>query len=342
MISKREMKRAVLQAPRQLKFEDLDINIEKLGRDQIYAETECSAVSVGTEAAAYLGLPPLRADVTYPRFVGYCNVARVRKVGQETSGIKVDDRIITHQSHQSAFICQAHEVLAVVPQAIASPTASLAYLAQLGLASLQKAQYCPGENVAVLGLGVLGLSTVGVAAALGAQVVAIGNDESRLMKARELGAQTCVRWDDSDIASRIDAATGGVGIDLLITTANSWEAWRTAMEAVRRQGRVAVLGFPGRGEAPPSFNPLDPRWFYGKQLSIFATGAVPELLAPPGDIRFTLHRNMQLVLRLVQDGKLGLERLITHHPPWHELEVIYKLAGAKDKSLIAAVLGWSK
>ena len=46
--------RARLTAPRTLAFEPLDLRPDALGAKDVYAQTECSAVSIGTEAAAYV------------------------------------------------------------------------------------------------------------------------------------------------------------------------------------------------------------------------------------------------------------------------------------------------
>ena len=325
------MKRVILRGPQQVAFEDVPLHPDDVSDGQFYAETECSAVSIGTETAAYLGHPPLRPGTGYPRVVGYCNVARVRRIRGRPEGVSVGDRIFTCQAHQSAFIASPREVLAVIPDSLSPSAASLTYLAQLGLAALQKAAFQPGERVAVLGLGVIGLATVQVATVLGAQVVALGNSELRIRKAEELGARAAFRSDDPQLASRVAAATGGAGIDVLITTANSWEAWRVALEITRPQGRIAVLGFPGRSEGPPTWNPLDSAWFYAKQLSLLAVGDVP---AP------ALERNMGRLLQLMAEGRLPLERLLTHRVPWQALGQIYELASRKDKALIGAVLEW--
>lgn len=335
------MKRAVLLGPGQLKFEDIVLDVDGLSDDHIYAETEFSAVSIGTESAAYAGQPPLRLGSPYPRFLGYCNVAKIMRVGKEVREFKVGDRIFTHQSHQSAFICSSNEIVAQV-SGVSSNIASLTYLAQLGLAALQKGGFRFGENVAVLGLGVIGLATVNVAAAVGARVIALGNDEFRMMKAVELGASACLCSDDPTLNQKIESVTDGRGIDLLITTANSWEAWRIALEVPRHQGRIAVLGFPGRAEGPPQFNPFDPFLFYSKQLTVFAAGCVPEGHVNAREAPFTLRQNMRMLLRLMEDGRLSLGSLVTHCVPWHELSQVYKASCRKDKSMIAAVLDWSK
>jgi threonine dehydrogenase-like Zn-dependent dehydrogenase len=327
------MKRARLLAPRELVFEELPLEADRLGPRELYATTECTAVSIGTEYAAFAGHPPLRPSTPYPRVVGYCNVARVVSRGDAVTGIRLGDRVLTNQPHQSAFIAAARDVLAVVPETVPSAPASLAYLAGLGLAALQKARFRPGETVAVLGLGVIGLATVAVAQALGAHVIALGNDDGRLAVARDVGAHLPLRSDAERLTARIAEGTAGVGIDVLVTTANAWEAWRVALEVARSQTRIAVLGFPGREEGAPPFNPLASAHLYDKQLTIVAAGPVPGV---------TLTHNMQLLLRLVEQRRLPLDRLITHIVPWNELGAVYELAVRRDRALIGAVLDWSK
>jgi threonine dehydrogenase-like Zn-dependent dehydrogenase len=331
-------RRAKLYAARELAFEEFVLG--RPDRDHLLAETEFSAVSIGTELAAYLGEPPLRPGPVYPRLVGYCNVARVLEIGSEVPGVKVGDRIITHRCHESAFLCGAAEVLGVVPTTVTPEVATLTYLAHIGLGALQKARLEQGEIVAVLGLGVIGLATIGVARCLGHVVIALGNDPWRMDKAKVQGAAACFRSDAPELLKKIAEATHGRGIDVLVTTANSWQAWRTALEIPRLRGRIAVIGFPGRSEGPPRFNPLDSAFFYDKQLSILSSG--PALVSPdaPEAALDGLRRDMATLLSFMATGRLQLDGLITHTVPWHQLRIVYEQAARHDKSLVAAILDW--
>lgn len=333
-----QIKRARLTGVRELVFEDVVVAETALAPTEIFAETECSAVSIGTELAAYAGEPPLRPGAIYPRMVGYCNVARVIRAGGAVPRIEVGQRILTHQSHQSGFVCEASAVLAPLGENDSSETAALSYFAQLGLAALQKARFQPGETVAVLGLGVIGLATVALAAALGARVLALGNDEFRLRKAAELGAETCLDTSAAQPGTAIEEATRGAGLDVILTTANSWAAWRMVLEISRFQSRIAVLGFPGRSEGAPAFNPLASEHFYQKQLSIFGAGLLEDsagLLISP-----KLRANMEMILRLARAGRLPLQSLITHRVPWQKLGEVYETAARHDKTLLGAILNW--
>jgi alcohol dehydrogenase len=95
-----------------------------------------------------------------------------------------------------------------------------------------------GEWVAVHGCGGVGLAAVMIAAAAGAQVIAVDIDERKLARARELGAVAGV---SADVVDTIVELTGGgahVSLDALgseVTCVNS-------VSCLRRQGRHAQVG----------------------------------------------------------------------------------------------------
>ena len=66
--------------------------------------------------------------------------------------------------------------------------ASFGYLIHLGVVSLRQVRYEAGENVCVVGLGVIGLCAVAAARAMGARVIAVGKDDGRTKLARQLAA----------------------------------------------------------------------------------------------------------------------------------------------------------
>jgi threonine dehydrogenase-like Zn-dependent dehydrogenase len=341
-MTKLDGKRARLHGPRELCFEDVSYDLAKLGPTELCGATEYSTVSLGTEKAAYMGLPALRPGPIYPRLVGYCNAARVVAVGAEVKSVAAGARVLTHQSHQSCFVCDVKDVIATIPPTLDSRTASMTYVAHIALNALQRAAFQPGESVVVQGLGPIGLSAVALARALCAGVVvAVGNDQSRMDKASTLGASLTVASNSVDLARQVADATGGALADIVVTTVNAWSGWRTSLSVVREFGRIAVLGFPGRGQTPPDFNPFEAQTFYTKQPSILSAG----LAAGPGiwgdgDRGEQLRRNMRLLLGLVLDGRLPMAQLITHEVPWSELGRVYALAESGDKSLLGAVLRW--
>ena len=167
-----------------------------------------------------------------------------------------------------------------VPANVADEDAVFAHLYALSAHCYHKAHFKPGENVAVVGLGTLGLGAVAIGPLFGGRVVAIGNDAFRLDLARRMGAHATVLYNDPDLHAKLDAFTAGAGIDLVVLTANPWPAYRTAVEIVRPNGRVSIVSLLGRGEADLDFNPLSMQYFYIKGISLIAVSGPAGYLYP--------------------------------------------------------------
>jgi threonine dehydrogenase-like Zn-dependent dehydrogenase len=335
------MRQAILYGKDDLRLEEQTLDLRSLQSGMVYVETEVSALSTGTDLGNYLGnstYVPGAPD--YPRPVGYSNVGAIRRVGDGVKSLRPGLRVFSMKSHQSAFLAQQDELLIPVPEIVSSEEASLAYLTHLGLASLRQARFEPGENIVVVGLGVIGLCTVGLAGAIGAKVVGIANSALRSEAAKQVGAHDAFLSEDPDLKQKLEDAFGEVGPDIVVLTANQWEAYRLSVAIARYAGRVSVLGFPGRLQPKPDFNPLDPEWFYGKQLTLLGAGFAPRSDCPPQDLRFNVRRNLQYILELMAARSLRLESLITHRLPSSRMKEAYELAKQHDKSLIAAVFDW--
>ncbi len=335
------MKQAILYAARDLRLEERPLDSESLEPQQIYVETEVTALSTGTDLGNYLGdstYVPGAPD--YPRAVGYSNVGRILRIGSAVTKWRTGLRIFSLKPHLSAYIAGEDELLVEVPETVASPVASLAYLTHLGIAALRQARYEPGENVVVVGLGVIGLCTVALARAMGAQVAAIGNASLRTQMAMRLGAHVALRSDEPELQPKVSGLFGEAGADIVVLTANTWEAYRLSMEVAAPGGRVCLLGFPGRGQVLPDFNPLDPRWIYAKQLAVFGSGYAPRTECPASELRFNTRRNLEYILSLMASGDLCLDPLITHRLHAERMKEAYELARQHSQELIAAVFDW--
>ncbi|MES2033053.1 MAG: zinc-dependent alcohol dehydrogenase family protein [Pseudomonadota bacterium] len=102
----------------------------------------------------------------------------------------------------------------------------------------------PGQTVAVIGLGGVGLaSLLGAIAAGAAQVIAIDVRDDKLALARRLGATATVNATDADAVDQVRALTGG-GVDFAFELAGSIRALETAVKSTRRGGTTVTAGLP--------------------------------------------------------------------------------------------------
>jgi threonine dehydrogenase-like Zn-dependent dehydrogenase len=335
------MKIAMLYGPQDFRIEEQELDTRNLGPKQIWVETIVSALKIGTDRGNYEGAENVPGAPDYPRWVGDSNLGVIRGKGSDVSGFEIGDRVVTRYPHQSEYIATEGQVIVKVPDGIHDEDAVYAHLYTLSALCYRKAQFTPGENVAVVGLGVLGLGAVGLGPCFGARVLGIANSPVRMEMADKMGADACLMSDDPEIHSKIDEFTSGNGIDLVILTANPWPAYRTAMDIVRENGRVAIVALPGRGEAPLDFNPLAMQWFYMKGISLIAVNGPQGYLYPgDGGHRFDWNAACTHTLSLMKTGRLEPKRLITHRMHYTEMHKAYEMIFERDKNMMGVLFNW--
>lgn len=345
------MKIAILHGPRDLRIEDQPLDIDHLQPNEFWVETRISAFKIGTDRGNYEGAEQVPGAPGYPRWVGDSNLGIVRGVGSAVTRVKVGDRIVTRAPHQSAYVMQESESIVKVPDNVHDEDAVYAHLYALSAHCFHKANFRPGETVAVVGLGVLGLGAIALAPFFGARVVGIGNSPIRLEMAMRMGAHDAFLSSDPDLQAKLDTFSGGQGIDLVILTANPWPAYRTAVEIVRNNGRVSIVSLLGRGEKELDFNPLAMQLFYNKGISLIAVAGTAGYLYPPTgqypmhvSDHFAWDRTGEHVVSLMAASTarpfLEPKRLITHRFHYSEMVQAYEMAFHREKEMLGVIFNW--
>jgi len=133
--------------------------------------------------------------------------------------------------------------LVAIPERVDFPAAAslgcrfaTAYRALVG-----RARVADGEWVTVVGAGGVGLSTVMIARALGARVVAVDRNPEALAAASELGAEHLVRADGTDIPAAVRELTAG-GSHVAVDAVGSEQTCADAILCLRRLGRHVQVG----------------------------------------------------------------------------------------------------
>jgi len=326
-----------LTAPRTLVCEAIPDADAPPPAGRIALRSVASAISPGTELAAWSGMPPLRPTARpYPRLIGYCMVAEVTAFGEGAAGctgaepLVVGDRVLTHSAHRSHDVVTPAEILARVPTDLDPALASVTYLFHLGYSACLSGGVTAGHRVAVIGLGTLGLTSCAVASLSGARVDGYSNTCS------EPAAQTF-----GVDHLRPKSAPDSAGHDVVILTTNGWDDWRLALTLARKGGRIICLGFPGRGQALPMFNPLASEYLYEKQLTIAACGHVADLEATEIDVRFTLKRNMAYLLDCIRTRRLPAADLVAGRLACSSLAEGYRMLETRRNAAGTLILDWT-
>ena len=307
------------------------------GTNEILCETIVSAISPGTELAAWRGLPPLRPSVAYPRLQGYCNVARVIQTGAGVNAVRPGDRVLSFASHRSHHILAEADILYRLPDDAEADHIAVTYLFHLGYNAILRSGVRAGSRVAVIGLGVLGLGAVAMTAIAGGRGAAVSNHSSARDLALKYGAQGCFGREQED--AMIRALEGPA--DVVILTTNGWDDFDLALRIAGQNGVIACLGFPGRGQPPGNFNPLESQYFYMKQLRIEAVGWSPEQDDSRGFNRFNERANTSYLAALIESGRLDAEPILSGRYPGSEIAQAYTDLDARKNNAVTYLLDWN-
>jgi len=269
--------------------------------------------------------------------LGYCNVAEVIKCGANIKEYKTGDRILSFKSHTSSFVIQNNDILAKLTEKVTSEDAVCSYLYHLGYNSIIKTKICAGMPVVIIGLGVLGLTTLIMSKLSGAKVHGITNVEESKNKCKDLGVSNIYKRSESNL---LQDKLGARGADVVIVTTNSWSDWDLALEIAGRNSKIGVLGFPGRGDDLPKNNPLNSEYFYYKQLQIIALGISPEKLDSRGYLKYNESCNLKYLLGEIENKNLTPNKIISGIINWEEIENAYDKIIRRVDSSLTYILKW--
>lgn len=319
------VKEWILNAPGDVLLDKttLDKNVKD---DFVRVETQFSAISVGTEVAAYKGISPLRPVTNaYPRKVGYCNVGRVKEVGSNVSGLSSGDLIYSHASHCSAYDISNEEVLAVIPETVFAPHAALCYLYHLGFSALHASELKAGSSCVFIGGGNLSLHAEQMFSASGIDVDII----SEFSSSSAIG-------EGSRIFSRKEVANSREQYDAVIIFSNSWQDYLLALKLANFRGILVLVGFPGRGQTSSNFNPLDSQFVYDKQLTIRACGRNDTDQIGRQEVKDRCKMIINDISEQILDASILLDKVVA----WESLPKIYLELSKNSPRTGTIVLDW--
>lgn len=110
----------------------------------------------------------------------------------------------------------------------------------------------PGDTVAVVGDGAVGLCAIIAARRLGAEtIIAMSRHPQRQALAREFGATHVVAERGDAGIEAVRALTGGIGADRVLECVGTKESMDQALRSARPGGRVGFVGVPAGGPELP-------------------------------------------------------------------------------------------
>jgi L-iditol 2-dehydrogenase len=142
-----------------------------------------------------------------------------------------------------------------IPGTLGDDTAALAEpMAIVITGVVERGRAGVGDTVVLVGAGPIALLSIIAARAAGARnvfVLGTGSDEAlRFPAAKALGADEIFNVTRVDAVGNILEATDGAGADLVIEASGAEAGISSAVAAVKKTGRITVLGLPGAEKTP--------------------------------------------------------------------------------------------
>ncbi len=217
-----------------------------------------------------------------------------------------------------------------VPEGVSIEEAAMTEPAAVALHALKRAGSCaPGETAAIFGLGPIGLMVAQWARAMGAsRVVLFDVAPAKVEFARRLGFPQAFDSRERDPVETLGSLTCGEGAHVSVDAAGAPPALVAALRAVRRGGRVVILGNPSGDVSLPAALISQ---LMRREAAVFATWNSEYSAAGNDD-------DWRASLEAMASKKLDLRPLITHRVPLAEsrgvLEAIRDGRGFFEKVLI--------
>lgn len=302
---------------------------------KVYACSIC-----GSDVHAFHGKHP---RLTFPRILGHEFAGEIVAIGSAVRGFRVGERVCCDIDlpcgtcgpckDGRSNICEAlrtmgfdrdgayAEYAAVpsfnlyrLPDHVSYDQASAVQVLGISYHAIaHRVQPRPGEQVAVIGAGPIGLGAALIAQLMGAEVTISDVLGYRLEQARMLGIAHTLDASAGELRARALDATGGRGFDKVVECVGGLQE-RTVTDAVamvKRGGQITVVGtFPeNRATIPIAY-------LKDREIDLTFSRGNFQAFAP--------------CLALVADGRIDPERYISHRLPLQRAEDALRLLEARD------------
>ena len=196
-----------------------------------------------------------------------------------------------------------------IPDRVSFEQASFVEPTNCCLKAVKKAAVAPGQTVLVTGAGPIGLMFIMLVKYFGARAIATDLLPSRIEKALSVGAEAAFDPRDPDFVSKIQALTGGLGVDTTLLAVPSDKAFFQALDCTRKGGKILFFAeFPDEVEIP-----INPNILYRREIDLMGSYS-------------SSYRVQALAADIVFNGRIDVDALISDRYPLEDLSAAVEQA----------------
>jgi len=331
--------RVVFPEANQVALGEFEFSTDGLAPSDIAIKTLHSVVSAGTELACLAGTEAWAKPPFYP---GYGSVGEVIATGAAVTDVSVGDRVFTYGQHASH--ARAAQVVTPVPVDLESEIAVFTRMAAVSITALRVSAAELGDYVAVYGLGLVGNFAAQLFTLAGCDVIGIDMAKKRLELATACGVKHTLDPGDANVEEAVADITHGEMCATVVEAIGNPKVGEAAAQLAGKLGEVVLVGSP-RGEHEGSITGLL------NQVHLWPNGCTtfkgahewryPTRRVPGGQVKHSIERNCEVLLRLMVDGKLHVRELLTHRLPASACAEAYEGLRDRKDEYVGVVLDWT-
>lgn len=301
------------------KHEILPIN-----EDQFLVKAKITGISAGTERMRYNGTNPAYATGRrkFPEYPGYEFVGEVVKTGKNVQGIEVGDQVCTTHPHARYAILDKNKPFFILPKDMPAEKAIFAPLIMTCLHAhhLSKAQL--GDDIAIVGFGVVGYLMAAIAKISGASHVGISTRDYQKKKNLIMQAG----------AEPVNEHSNYRGYDTVFECAGVPITIQQSAALVRKRGQIVIVGFHTQDIT------ISGEHLFTKEINIqsIRAGGGPDYSYEY--VRWSAKENFHLASKLLT--RINTTDLITHKCSPEDINDVYQLID-KSSDFTQVVIDWS-
>lgn len=279
----------------------------------------------------------------HPMPLGYSSAGTIVALGDGLEGFKLGQRVACAgggYAVHAEYNLVPRNLLTPLPEGVDFEAAAFTTLGAIALHGFRLAEAQLNERVLVIGLGLLGLLSVQIAAAAGCRVFGVDTNPQRVQLAHQFGISACSRQTAVEEAG---AFTLNRGFDVVLICADtaSNDPVELAGALARDRGRVVATGAVGLN--------IPRKVYYEKEINFinsrsYGPGRYDPSYEENGHdyplsyVRWTEGRNFETIVELLESCKLKVESLITHRFTIDNAPEAYDVITGKKKEPFLGVL----
>ncbi|HSL44660.1 MAG TPA: bi-domain-containing oxidoreductase, partial [Anaerolineales bacterium] len=279
-----------------------------------------------------------------PMALGYSSAGTIVALGEGMQGFEVGQRVAcagAGYAVHAEYNVVPRNLLTLLPANVDFESAAFTTLGAIALHGFRLAEPQLGENIAVIGMGLLGLLTAQMTTAAGCNVLGIDIDPARVSLAASLGLQVVHREAAVDTSA---AFTSSRGFDAILICADtpSNDPVELAGAIARDRARVVATGavgltFPRKIYFEKEISFINSRSYGPGRYDLNYEEQGNDY--PIGYVRWTEGRNFKAVVDLMAKGQLNVKPLITHRFDIREAAQAYEvITGKKNEEFLGVLL----